>query len=74
MTENARVRLSWGQGSVPIQQIDGAREALQALFGFCPEFEATDTRGVWLVELPAEFTGFPFLTLTAGVFTLTKEH
>ncbi|MED7929319.1 hypothetical protein SMD20_34090 [Nonomuraea sp. LP-02] len=80
MTEKARVRLSWGGNNIPVQRIDGAREALSALFGYCPPFEAGDViGGEWLVELPAEFAGmlnsFGFIRLDSNhsMFTLTAR-
>ncbi|MEU6999930.1 hypothetical protein [Nonomuraea sp. NPDC046570] len=65
------VKVSWG-GGIPVSSIDGIREALQALFGNTPRFEAEDAAaGVWLVELPAEYAAFGTLIMQGGPFTLT---
>ncbi|MEU8269116.1 hypothetical protein AB0B89_18345 [Sphaerisporangium sp. NPDC049002] len=70
------VRLTWGRGGIPIQLLDGAREALAALFGDCPEFEPDNPpEGRWLVALPDEaacdLAQFGVLYINVGIFTLT---
>ena len=71
--EMALVALTWGGRRIPVQQVDGAREALAELLGECPQFQPHDPkRGLWLVERSA-FGPFPVQFIESIRFQLTTE-